>query len=131
MYKIKHALNAHEFPKKHESSSKPSMTIPDQSLSIRELYDRFQSGLPLQGVKDAVYYGEDDDFPDLAKMDLADRENYIKGVREELEEFKTKRSAQIDAKRREKEEAAFQKRLEIELQKRAKDNAQGNKDEQQ
>lgn len=119
--KLKHSLNADSFPKKVEITEGPSMTIPDQSMSVREILDRFSKGLPLSGARTPLYYGEDDDFPDFERMDLSERETYIKGVKEELESLKQKRNAEIDKERREKEDKAFAKRLELEIERRKRE----------
>lgn len=73
-----------------EVNDQPSMTIPDQTMSIREILDRFARGLPLGGQRVPVYNGEDDDLPDLQHMDLADREEYMESAADELRELKTK-----------------------------------------
>jgi hypothetical protein len=50
-------------PDPGEINTKPSETIPDQSLSIPEIIRRFASGLPLGGAK-VTYYDEEDDILD-------------------------------------------------------------------
>lgn len=68
----------------YEDSDKPSMTVPDQTMSITELLDRYAKGLPLDGQKVPIYRGDDDDMPDLTHMDLADRERAIDEAADEL-----------------------------------------------
>lgn len=48
-----------------------SLTVPDQSLSIREIIARNQAGIPLTGERIAMYY-DDEEMPDLKKMDLSE-----------------------------------------------------------
>lgn len=38
----------------------PSMTVPDQSMTIQEIQTRFASGIPLSQTKIPVYNGEED-----------------------------------------------------------------------
>lgn len=68
----------------YELNEKPSMTVPGQSMTIREMLQRHAAGLPIEGAKVPLYEGDetmDDDelvgHPDLSKMDLADRQEYI------------------------------------------------------
>lgn len=87
---VKNSLNADQFAKKYELVGGVSMTIPAQTLSIREIMKRFASGLPIDGEKVPVYNGEDDDMPDLSKMDLAERQEYLESAEKELVELKLK-----------------------------------------
>lgn len=75
---------------KGEKNDMPSMTVPEQAMSIREILDRFSRGLPLGGQRVPVYNGEDDDLPDLRHMDLADRQEYMENAADELRSLKTK-----------------------------------------
>lgn len=54
-----------------------SMTVPDLSLSVSEIMDRYTRGLPLPSYEESW---SEDDFPDFASMDLVELEAY----REEL-----------------------------------------------
>lgn len=55
-----------------EVNNEPSMTIPDDSMSIKEILDRYARGLPLGGERVPVYNGEEY-IPDLETLDLVDR----------------------------------------------------------
>lgn len=66
-----------------------SMTVPDQSMTIQEILQRYARGLPLGGQRVPMY--EDDDIgamPDIHTMDLADRQEYFESVREDVEKIK-------------------------------------------
>lgn len=67
---------------RYEHPSNISETVPDQSLTMREILQRHSSGMPLSGGRTPVYNGEDDIPQDLLKMDLADRESYLDSLRE-------------------------------------------------
>lgn len=75
-------------PTQPEINRKPSMTIPDQSMSVQEIMERYARGLPIAGQKVPLYDGEEGDFPDLSKMDLADRQQYLEDRRDELSDIK-------------------------------------------
>lgn len=69
----------------------PSKTVPDQSMSIRKIMDRYASGLPVKArTRVPIYKGEADDLPDLDKMDLAERQAALERAAAELEEIKAR-----------------------------------------
>jgi hypothetical protein len=84
--KIRNIFNAHEFYD-DEQNNEPSATIPDQSMSIRELLQRYASGLPLAGGKEPIYEGEDGDGIDPRRLDLAERQELEIAARQELAEI--------------------------------------------
>ena len=53
--KFKTPYNKHLFPTIGEKNTKPSMTIPDQAMSIPEMIRRYASGLPLGGARVPMY----------------------------------------------------------------------------
>lgn len=55
-----------------EAGGGKSKTVPDQSLSIRELIERSQRGYPIDAQYTTFYNGEDEDLPDLRRLDLTD-----------------------------------------------------------
>lgn len=80
--------NLEKFPTtKEERNYSPSMTIPDQSLSVKEILDRFARGLPLEGQRVPIYDGEENDMPDITHMDLADQQTIKENYQAELEEL--------------------------------------------
>lgn len=81
---VKTNQNARLFPVTTESEFGLSTTIPDQSMSIKEILDRFARGLPLDGYRVPVWDGEED-LPDFNRMDLADIENYMRNNQEEIQ----------------------------------------------
>jgi len=85
--KIRNILNYHTFDKKYEKNGQPSKTVPDQTMSIRELLRRYASGLPLGGSKEPIYEGEDGDGVDPRYLDLAERQELEIKARQELAEI--------------------------------------------
>lgn len=81
--KFKTAFNALEFPKYRESKFQVSQTVPDMSMSIKEIMDRFARGLAIDGEKVAMYHGEDMP-PDIKKMDLSEVEDLRESVAEDI-----------------------------------------------
>lgn len=110
-----------------ERNDMPSKTVPNQSMSIREIFQRFASGQPLSQNTDLVYTG-DDPSPDLKRFDIEEihemqRQN-VANMRRLSDEMKA-RSAANKAKAVEKQlaEEAAAKRADVDAAvKAAKDN---------
>ena len=89
---IKHSLNANQFAKNYERITTPSMTIPDQTMSIRTILERHSRGLPIDGVKIPIYEGEENDLPDWRRLDLAERQELAYLYKNEISNIKQKYS---------------------------------------
>lgn len=90
--KIKTYLNRDEFPKNYKVFTMPSETIPDQSLTIRQILDRYARGLPLD-AKTPIWdenVDEDSYLPDPRRLDLAERQEFAENAKAELEQVKQK-----------------------------------------
>ena len=48
----------------------PSMTIPDQTMSLRQILDRYARGLPIAGVKVPQFDDGEIEMPDPRTLDL-------------------------------------------------------------
>lgn len=95
--------NRKEQPK-GEVNTLPSMTVPDQSMSIQEIVRRYASGLPLGGERVPFYMDEDTDLPDLSKMDKIERLETLRELADEYTEKTTKiKNAQKDKAKKEAE----------------------------
>lgn len=81
---VKNNQNIHLFPKHPQGDFGPSVTVPDQAMSVKEILDRFARGLPLGGVRVPVWDGEEE-VPDFRKMDLADVETFMRENKQEIE----------------------------------------------
>lgn len=75
-----------------EVNERPSKTIPDQSLTIRDLINRHTRGLPLEGGRVPVYEEEDDDLSgvEFSKLDLVDQQELREQYKSELDEINKK-----------------------------------------
>lgn len=83
-----------------ENNLEPSMTVPDQSMTISEILDRHRRGLTIEHGKVPMYEGTDDYMPDLTGLDLAERHEEIKKLAEEAKAIKQR---QDDSKRKKQE----------------------------
>lgn len=99
MKKVKHMLNAHEFPVSVELSDLPSLTIPDQSMSIRQIMLRYSRGLPIHGADVPMYQGQDIDFdnvlPHYKAMDISERAEFAEKARAYIKVQNEKRDQDI------------------------------------
>lgn len=98
--------------------SKPlgrSRTVPDQSLTIREIVDRFTRGIPASGkVYDGVYIDQDGvDLERLARMGSVDKAYEAEEMRAEnehterlIKQAEERRLAAIKAQQKAEQEAS-------------------------
>lgn len=87
--KVKNSLNANEFAKNYEKNDLPSLTIPDQTMSIRTILERYTRGLPINGF--TPLYDEEDDLPDPRTLDLAERQELAALYTQEIENTKSRK----------------------------------------
>lgn len=107
--------NAPLLPKHHEHNTQPSNTIPDQSLPLRTILDRYTRGLPMDiPVTANMYEGESEfDIPDLRTLDLADQQEIMEKAREQTKALERRLQEQA----RERKKAQVQKLIEEQKQK--------------
>lgn len=91
--KVKNSLNATAFPCAKRKFTLPSLTVPDQTMSIREIMDRFARGLPVDGEK-VPMYDEDNDLPNPLELDLAEREELAEAFKAEIADVQRRRASQ-------------------------------------
>lgn len=86
--KYKNSNNSHLYPIFGESGTGISTTVPDQSMPIAKLIQRYASGLPMSGVKVPLYEDPESEFAgiNIATMDLAEREELFKEAKARYDE---------------------------------------------
>lgn len=92
MPKFKNHFNRSDFPVKGEVNNLPSETIPDQTMTVREIFHRYAKGLPIVGQKVPIYEGEDDPMEgvDLRSLDLSERHDMLKETKSAVKELQEK-----------------------------------------
>lgn len=94
-------------PKKGKVFTQPSMTVPDQSMNMREIMDRFAKGLPLPDQK-VELWDEDSDGIDPKVLDLVDLQEISMKNSEKLKNLEMKHEQEKkhakEAKQKEKED---------------------------
>lgn len=99
MKKVRNWLNAEPAP--GEINLLPSLTIPDDSMSVQEILHRHVRGLPLSGQKVPIY-DQFSDLPDPRRLDLAEQQELRQKFTQELFELRSneaKRQAELKAER--------------------------------
>ena len=99
---IKNSSNAHTFETKGQENNEPSLTIPDQSMTLRELIIRYAKGLPLEGARTPIWEGEEGFEVDPETLDLAEREELAEKAREELKEIEERVKKVVSEKKAKK-----------------------------
>lgn len=91
----KTGFNRDKHEKIGEKFTKPSMTIPDQTMSIPTLIKRYVSGQTLGGSKIPVYEGDEDllNGVNWQTLDLSEKAAYMKQFAYELKDHKEKQTA--------------------------------------
>ncbi|QCS36956.1 hypothetical protein [Tortoise microvirus 33] len=114
--------------------TEPSQTVPDESLTIREIFERYATGRPLDVVDSRGIYTEDkvgkdpdfDDYDDLCDPNADISDFHAQAAYEYaymLDEEKRKKDS---AKKKRQEE--FDKRVKEEAQRMMNDNSQSSDD---
>lgn len=88
--KVKNSLNARYYPKNYEVNTSPSKAIPDQSMSLKTILDRFSKGLPITSNTQTPISGHTaKEGIDIRRLDLAEKETLLDELKEEIKQ-KTK-----------------------------------------
>lgn len=92
-----------------------SMTLPDQNYTVKQLFERFSRGLPVQGAKqNPIYLGEENDVDiekvnNMSIMDKADLSDEMRQRAEELEQlYNDTQAERSEAQKKLEEEKARQ-----------------------
>lgn len=88
--RIKNQLNAFHFLEDGELNDLPHLTVPDRTLSIREIVDRYQRGSMLPGLSKEEIWDEEEELPDPTRLDISEREELKASMLEELSTLKSK-----------------------------------------
>ena len=103
---VKTWLNKEEHPDTAKKFTKPSQTIPDQTMSIQEIIKRHAHGLPLGGSQEGLYDEEGDSLGiNIKNLDLVDlqvmkmtNDKFIEDTKAEIEYKKKQKKQQEETK---------------------------------
>lgn len=87
MSKIISTANFNVFDHHHEKVVELSKTEPSQSMTIRQIVDRFRKGQPVSvGTYDTMY-DEGYEMPDMERLDLSEQQEAVFEARRRREEI--------------------------------------------
>lgn len=118
--RIKNTTNAANYPIRGEINLKPSETIPDQTMTVKELIERYQKGLPLGNTqKVPMYVGEEDPFDgiDPRSLDLSERIEMMRNAQQLIKDTQEALQKQEKENRIKKQQAD----IEAEINRRMKE----------
>lgn len=97
--KFQNIINYEQKPGK--KFTQPSQTIPDQSLSVRTILERYASGLPINGSKSPIFEQTDEPTKGInpRTLDLVDIQQMQIDNKEEIERLKQQAQDEIQAKK--------------------------------
>lgn len=112
--KFQNHYNTEEFPRRYEElpSLTPSMTIPDQSMSVGEIMRRFASGLPISGQKVPSF--NEEEIPDMDRLDLSEKFDLVEENRNRIALMQKALQDQEDA-RQKKENERLEDQIDFEI----------------
>lgn len=90
-----------------------SVTVPDQSLTITEIFEQYATGVPMPELI-PVYYGEEDYYPNPQTLDLTEKEDLLLSIGQ----AKQAHYDELEKHDKESKKLAFEKSLEQEIEKR-------------
>lgn len=83
---MQHSQNYDYKKQRYEKNTQPSKTVPDMAMSPKEILMKFRAGAPLPH-REGYYDGEDEYYPDLAKMDITEINDLIAQNKEEIQDL--------------------------------------------
>lgn len=100
MNQVKTWLNREEHPETAKVFTKPSATIPDQTMSIQEILKRHAHGLPLGGTLEGLYDEEGTSQGiDIRTLDLVE----IQEMKLKTADFIKEKKEYLENKKKQKE----------------------------
>ena len=120
MIQTKLNYNPATFPGK-DCSKQPSLTVPDQTMSLRVILERYAKGLPLVGNPAQPIYTPEEDLEsslgvDLRTLDLSEIKELKDSVNQEVREIKERHKKHFDEKQKAKQKEDLRKEIEKEIE---------------
>ena len=98
-------------PSKPEVNNLPSQTTPDASISMRQIIDRFQRGIPVTRSLRQPVYNENFEYPDnmqfddihTAKLEQLEKVEKLNTRKREIEKIKQAKKVDDDSQKKSSE----------------------------
>lgn len=79
--------NSHVFDvQKERIKYGPSLTVPDQTMSLKEILARSTNNMPLEGEREPLYYDEVS-VPDIRRLDYVERQELIDELEQKYQDM--------------------------------------------
>lgn len=88
--KFRHQFNREETNsiELYETNTQPSETVPDQTLTIPQILERYARGLPLESNKNPVYEENDPlDGIEFRTLDLSEQMDFLQETRQKVKDI--------------------------------------------
>lgn len=82
-----------------------SMTVPDQSYSVQELFERSRAGLTVPG-REAIY--SEEDIPPFERMNFAERIDFLNNIKEYRSVIEERYAAEDELRKQEEARLAVE-----------------------
>lgn len=98
--RIAHSLNYSQEKTHGETNNKVLITQPDMALTMRNILDNYTLGVgdPRLGGKVPIYHGEDEEVPDLNRMDFQEIHEMNLETKERVKELQEMEKEVTDGK---------------------------------
>lgn len=89
------------------------LTVPNRSLSLQEILERFTRGEPLEvSLGEGTYHESDTDLEKMAHKDLVDREEYTERLRQTQKNYEKQERAKAKKRKEELDKLAWEEAVE-------------------
>ena len=109
---VYNSLNVKDRPKNYKVFTQPSQTVPDQSMSIKEILIRHANGLDLGGGREPIYEEEETNGVNPKTLDLVDFQRIELENQELIKDLTEKQKRQQEKRDQEKRERESKKQQE-------------------
>lgn len=99
-----------------EINTRPSITIPDQSMTVREILDRHSRGIPITGQGVPQFLG-DEYAPNAKMLDLTEIHAMRQEAKRLLDEYRKNEADKAAKEKEDADRARFRKEFEEEAKK--------------
>lgn len=100
--KVFNSLNASEREKEYKVFTQPSQTVPDQTMSIKTILDRYAKGLPIGGGLEPIYEEDESYGINPKTLDLVDLQELKMNNKKHIETLKEREQYEKQNKNSEK-----------------------------
>lgn len=103
------------------------MTQPDQTMSIKQILDRYARGLPMNAGKVPMYATDDEDGSldhiegiNMDTLDLSEKQQLVKMAKEKIDTIKQAAQKRKSKELQDKHEQFIREKVKAELEEKAK-----------